>query len=284
MSLRFLGRCAPAGWITLSLVAAAFSQSASAGPAISANDLVRAVVANELNAEAGGHGRWMYRVDREEQSKKKAKEVVQTRQGSLDRLVAVDGQELNAKQQQDERERIGNLVRNPAEQQRLEQTKKKDGEQCRAFFKMIPDALTFIYAGRDGDLIKLSYRPNPSFQPPSREARVFHEMEGEMWVHETQRRLVRIRGQLMANVKFAGGLLGYLEKGGHFNVEQRELLPGQWDLTFMDIDVKGKALLFKTIAVQEQEYRSDFRTVPDDLTLAEAADMLTKKVNVAANR
>jgi len=90
MSLRFLGRCALAGWIALSLIAAAFSQSASAGPAISANDLVRAEVANELNSQAGGHGRWMYRVDREEQSKKKAKEVVQTRLGSLDRLVAVD--------------------------------------------------------------------------------------------------------------------------------------------------------------------------------------------------
>ena len=35
MSLRFLGRCVPAGWIVLSLIAAAFS-----GPAISANDLV----------------------------------------------------------------------------------------------------------------------------------------------------------------------------------------------------------------------------------------------------
>jgi len=163
--------------------------------------LVRAVVANELNAQAGGHGRWMYRVDREEQSKKKAEEVVQTGQGSLDRLVAVDGQPLNAKEEQDERARIGNLVRNPAEQQRLEQTKKKDAEQCQAFFKMIPDALTFIYAGWDGDLIKLSYRPNPSFQPPSREARVFHKMECGMWVHETQRRLVRMRGQLMANVK-----------------------------------------------------------------------------------
>lgn len=284
MSLRFLRRCAHAGSIALWLIAAAVGQSASAGPAMSANDLVRAVVANELNAQAAGHDRWMYRAEREEQSKKKAKEVVQTRQGSLDQLVAVDGQPLNAKEQQEERERIGNLVRNPAEQQRLEQTKKKDAEQCQAFFKMIPDALTFIYAGRQGDLIKLSYRPNPSFQPPAREARVFHEMEGEMWVHEAQRRLVRIQGQLIENVKFAGGLLGYLEKGGHFSVEQRELLPGQWDLTFMEVDMKGKALFFKTIAVQQQESRSDFRTVPDGLTLAEAADMLAKKVTVAANR
>ena len=79
MSLRFLGRCAVAGLISLLLIAAAFRQSASAGPAISANDLVRAVVANELKAQDGSHSRWMYRVNREEQGKKKAKDVVQTR-------------------------------------------------------------------------------------------------------------------------------------------------------------------------------------------------------------
>jgi hypothetical protein len=284
MSLPFLGRCTLAGLIAFLPIAAAFSQSASAGLPISANDLVRAVVANELKAQDEGHGRWMYRVEREQQGKKKAKEVVQTGQGSLDRLVAVDGQPLTAKEQQDEKERIGNLVRNPAEQQKLEQTRKKDAEQCKAFFKMLPDALTFIYASRDGDVIKLNYRPNPSFQPPSREARVFHEMEGEMWVQETQRRLVRIQGHLVADVKFASGLLGHLEKGGHFNVEQRELSPRQWDLTFMEVDMKGKALFFKTIDVNEKEYRSDFRTVPDGLTLAEAADILTKQVMVAANR
>ena len=105
-----------------------------------------------------------------------------------------------------------------------------------------------------------------------------------MWVHGTQRRLARIRGQLIADVKFAGGLLGHLEKGGQFNVEQTELLPNQWELTVMEVDVKGKALFFKTIAVQENEYRSDFRGVPDGLTLAEAADLLSKQVMVAANR
>lgn len=149
---------------------------------------------------------------------------------------------------------------------------------------MIPDAFTFSYAGREGDLIKLSYKPIPTFQPSSREARVFHAMEGEMWVHGTQRRLVRIRGRLITDVKFAGGLLGHLAKGGQFNVEQTELSPTQWELTAIEVRVKGKALFFKTIAVQEKEYRSDFRRVPEGLTLAEAADMLTKRVIVAANR
>jgi hypothetical protein len=52
----------------------------------------------------------------------------------------------------------------------------------------------------------------------------------------------------------------------------------------MEVDVKGKALFFKTIAVQEKECCSDFRRVRDGVSLAEAADMLTKQVIVAANR
>lgn len=284
MSLPFFRKLILGGLLGLLPIGGALIRPAPAEQVATANDLVRAVIANELKAQDGSHSRWMYRVDKKERGRAKAKEVVQTAHGSLDRLVSVDGHPLNAKEQQDEIQRIESLVRNTAEQDRLAQTNRKDSEQCRALFKMIPDALTFAYAGQAGDLIKLNFRPNPNFQPPSREARVFHEMAGEMWVHEGQQRLAGIKGQLIGDVKFAGGLLGHLEKGGHFQVEQRELLPGQWELTFLAVDMRGKALLFKTIAVQQEESRSEFRTVPGNLTLPEAADILTKQVIVAANR
>jgi hypothetical protein len=103
-------------------------------------------------------------------------------------------------------------------------------------------------------------------------------------VHATQQRLARIQGQLTSDVKFAGGLLGHLNKGGKFSVEQTELAPGQWELTRMEIDMQGKAFFFKTIAVQERQYRSNFRRVADDVSLSEAANMLIRHVMVAANR
>jgi len=284
MLLSLRQRYALAGLIVLLSAGWALAQAGSNQQTISANDLVRAVVANELKAQEGNRGRWMYRADREEQGSRKAKEVIQSEQGSLDRMIAIDGRPLNSKQEQDERRRIENLAKNPGEQQKLEQTKKRDAEQSKALFKMLPDALTFSYVGREDDVIKLSYRPNPDFHSPSRKAGVFHQMEGEMWVHEAQRRLVHIEGQLTGDVNFAGGWLGHLEKGGHFNVELRELSPGQWDLISMDVSMRGKALLFKTIAVQEKEYRSDFRAVPNGLTLAEAADMLMRPVIMAANQ
>jgi hypothetical protein len=48
--------------------------------------------------------------------------------------------------------------------------------------------------------------------------------------------------------------------------------------------MRGKALLFKTISVQQKEVHSNFQPVPDDLSLSDAAGLLLKQVLVAAKR
>jgi hypothetical protein len=142
----------------------------------------------------------------------------------------------------------------------------------------------FGYAGRQGDLVTLTFRPNPDFQPTSLEARVFHGMEGEMTVDTKQERLAALNGHLMEDVKFGGGLLGHLDKGGKFEVRQAEVAPGHWEMTVLGVDMKGKALLFKTVGVHETENHSEFHRVSDDLTLAEAAGTLNRQTVVADNR
>jgi hypothetical protein len=50
------------------------------------------------------------------------------------------------------------------------------------------------------------------------------------------------------------------------------------------VDMNGKALLFKTIGVQETEKHSDFHRVPDNLTLGEATGILNGQIVEADNR
>lgn len=176
------------------------------------------------------------------------------------------------------------LVGHPDEQRKLQQASNKKAEQGARLFNILPDVFSFSYAGRQGDLVMLTFKPNPSFQPPSLEARVFHGMEGEMTVDVKQERLATLSGHLMEDVKFGGGLLGHLDKGGKFEVTQGQVAPGEWEMTVLHIDLKGKALLFKTISVQQTENHIDFHRVPDELTLAEAAGMLNRQIVVADNR
>ena len=262
----------------------AFPQSDSERLGMSANELARKVVTNELKVQNEDLGHWMYRLEKKDAEKKQVQEIVETKDGSLSRLLSTDGRPLDAKQQQKESRRIQRLVSNPGEQRKLQQASSKKAEQGERLFKILPDVFVFGYAGCEGDLIKLSFRPNPNFRPPSIEARVFQNMEGEMTVDSKQERLAAINGHLMEDVKFGGGLLGHLDKGGKFEVRQTEVAPGQWEMTVLVVDMKGKVLLFKTIDVQQVESHLDFHRVPDDLTLAQAADILNKQIVMASNR
>jgi hypothetical protein len=258
-----------------------FAQAAPPGQ-IPAGEMVRAVIANEIKPQASNEARWMYQLEKEESGTVQTKQVVETKDGSLDRLIAVNGKSLTLEQQRNEAQRIMNVAHDLRQQRKLEQEKRKDTEQCKNFLQMIPDAFTFSYAGQDGDFVKVKFTPNPKFQPSSREGRVLHGMEGEMWLHARQQRLANISGHLLDDVKFGGGLLGHLEKGGQFVVTRTEVAPGKWEMTAMQVEMKGKILLFKNIAVHQRERHSNFRHISDDLTLADAADLLTKNTMVAA--
>jgi len=251
---------------------------------ISPADLIKAVIRSELSPSDGTEVRWKYLLVKEVDGKQETREVIETKSGSLDRLIAIAGRPLSAGQQREETERILRLSHNPEEQRKLEQARKKDAEQCDAFFKMIPEAFLFEYAGQSGNIVKLVFKPNPAFQPASREGKVLHEMAGEVWIDAKQQRLVSINGHLVNEVKFAGGLLGHLEKGGQFVVKRTEIAPARWEVIEMAVNMQGKALLFKTISVQQKELHQNFERVPDDLSIADAAAILLKQSLIAANR
>ena len=72
-----------------------------------------------------------------------------------------------------------------------------------------------------------------------------------------------------------------LDAGGHFYVKQEEVQPGYWGAV-LDVDMKGKALFFKTIGVQQEMKRSMFRRVQDDLTAAQGANLLYQELGTTS--
>ena len=276
MQLRFFAA------VILLLVCRLATAQAPSKAQLSPSDLVNAVIRRELDPSDVADVRWKYLVVKEVDGKQETREVVETKSGSLDRLIAIAGRPLSADQQQDETERVLRLSHNPEELRKLEQTRKKDAEQCDTFLKMVPEAFLFEYAGESGNVVKLRFKPNPAFRPPSREGKVLHEMAGEISLDAKQQRLVSITGQLMNDVKFAGGLLGHLEKGGQFSVNRSEVAPAHWELTEMAVNMRGKALLFKTISVQQKELHRSFQRVPDDLTISDAAAILLQQSLIAS--
>jgi len=105
-----------------------------------------------------------------------------------------------------------------------------------------------------------------------------------MWVSASQKRLIAIDGRLTSEVKFGGGLLGHLEKGGQFMVKRTQVAPNDWEVTELTVNMQGKALLFKSISVQQKELHSNFERMADDISIADAAGLLLRQTLVASKR
>ena len=75
----------------LLLGSSALPQSDCERLGMSANELARKVVTNELNSQAEDHGHWMYRLEKEESGRKQVLEILETNSGSLSRLLSIDG-------------------------------------------------------------------------------------------------------------------------------------------------------------------------------------------------
>jgi hypothetical protein len=166
------------------------------------------------------------------------------------------------------------LVDDESERERRDRRAKQDADKARALLKAIPDAFIFKYDGVEGDLVRLSFTPNPHYSPPTRELMVYHAMVGKLWVDRSALRLAQIEGQLTEEVKFGWGLLGHLDKGGTFKVIQKNVGDNHWDQVFLDVDMQGRIVFFKSLNVREQEVLSDFRRMPDNLTISRAYEML----------
>jgi hypothetical protein len=251
-------------------------QNTSNDSTTSAGDFLRRAIDGELKAQADDHTHWMYR-ERTGAAGDQVKSVVETREGDVDRLCLVNGQAITPEQAKQEDQRIARLLRKRGEQKKRKRAQEEDARQTEHLFKMLPDAVIASYGENKGDVVEIIFKPNPDFRPSSHEDAVFHAMAGRIWINRKEDRLVEIEGHLIQNVTFAGGLLGHLDKGGEFHVRQSEVAPGHWEVTLLQVHMRGKALFFKTIAVQQDEIRTDFRQVPDSLTLAQAAEELQKQ-------
>jgi hypothetical protein len=65
------------------LVSSVLPQSDPERFGISAHDLARKIITNELKFQDEDHGRWMYRLEKEESGKKQVQEILETNNGSL---------------------------------------------------------------------------------------------------------------------------------------------------------------------------------------------------------
>jgi hypothetical protein len=261
----------------------AFPIARANGQGESPQQLIKDVVYNELN-DHRHHGYFEYLDMKRTGEQTVVKAEVETTAGRVYRTLAEGGRPLTAERREEESRRLEELLRDPGQQQKLLRDYQGDEDRIARIVGLMPEGFLYQFDGAEGEEIRLRYRPNPDFKPPTYEARVFHGMAGTVWINAREKRLSRLRGELVANVDFGYGLLGRLDKGGTFEMERVEVAPGNWKTTALDVHITGHVILLKSIGKDQTERRSEFRQVPADLTLRQAGAMLAESASDVETR
>ncbi|HTW32121.1 MAG TPA: hypothetical protein VMD76_10600 [Candidatus Sulfotelmatobacter sp.] len=278
--------CALAALLTAAtmLSGASLSAQQSTAPQISAQELVRETIKNEVSDSSGQGIKHMFRSRKTTPKGSQTRIYVETTDSMAGLTIAENDKPLTPQEEQAEIGHLDWLAQNPDQLRKKHARENQDAQRSTNILKALPDAFFYQYAGTEPgtadtgkvghQLIRLKFTPNPKFSPPSREEEVLEGMDGYLLIDANEHRLARIDGTLFRDVSFGWGVLGRLDQGGHFEVQQADVGDGSWELTKMDLHITGKILLIKSLSMIEDEVFYDFQRVPDNLSFARGVELL----------
>jgi hypothetical protein len=240
--------------------------------------LVQSAIENELKNSYGHRPPARYLLRKKTRNVDTTKEIVETSQGGVARLVAIGNKTLNAKQRQAELQRLRELASDRAAQEHRRHNEQRDAARVTSVMRLLPDAFINRFEGPaqmpNGTAIRMSFTPNPHFSPPTLESRVLTGIRGEIWIDPTDLRVIRIEGRLFRQVDYGWGILGTLYPGGTVSLDQIKTPECGWRLSHLRLDMTGKELMFKSLRVFVDETATNYRPVPPGWKYTDAIDWL----------
>jgi hypothetical protein len=198
--------------------------------------------------------------------------------------VAYNDKPLTPEQKKAEEDRLMELASSPDLLRHKHSQEQENAERTLRMLKALPEAFLYDYDGEEEGsaglsqpgvrLTRLRFHPNPTYQPPSRVEQVLAGMKGVVVIDPVARRIAQIDGTLFKEVSFGWGILGHLDKGGRFLVQQCDAGDHSWEISRMSLEFTGKILLFKNLSIKSDEVLDRFRPVPADITFVQGVQML----------
>jgi hypothetical protein len=241
-------------------------------------ELVRRASQNELASSGAGNQLFRFRLRKVDRKSDTTKEIVNTRDGGVARLIAIDGHPLPPDAERKEIARLRELEADPDKQRHRRESEAKDAKRVEKFTRLLPQAFLYSFAGQaqtpEGTMIRLKFVPNPKFSPPDLGSRVMTGIRGEVWIDPADVRIVHILGKFFRQVDFGWGIVGVLYPGGIMRLDQSKTPACGWQLSRLSFHLIGMELIFKSIVISVDERAGDYQPVPKDWTYRDAIQWL----------
>jgi hypothetical protein len=210
------------------------------------------------------------------------RQVMESRDGSVARLLERNGQPLTAEENEAERARLQSILDSPEAFQRHVQ--RDDGSRSYAIelLRAMPHAMLWSYvAGQPqltaspGRTVVLDFIPDPKYKPASLIAEGLTGIAGRVWVDADSHCVVRIQGRILHQVNFGwGGVLAKVREGGEVALEQHRAANGRWLYSQLVEHLTIREVLVHTVTENAETTTYDVEPLPAPIGYREAVQRL----------
>ena len=201
------------------------------------------------------------------------KEILETRDGDVARLVALWDKPLSPADEQTEQARLDALLNDPSRQRHRKHGEDGDAAIVFRLLRILPTAFLYQYAGSGagpaGKVENFTFKPKPGFSPPDMETKPLTAMTGELWIDAAQERVTRLEGHLQQDTDYFGGILGKLDKGGWIVIEQADVGGHQWRIARFKMRMNAR-IFWSTKDIDTAEEMTAYSPVPAGMGYQEA--------------
>jgi hypothetical protein len=243
-----------------------------------AQALVARALATEARTAQDLNHPMRYRLRKSSPRMTSTKEIAETRDGDVARLVAINDQPLNPDDELREQARLDALLSDPSRQRHRKQSEDIDTARAMKVLRVLPNAFLYQFTGMGsaatGTVAKFTFKPNPQFAPPDLETGVLTAMAGEIWVDPVQERVVHLAGSLQQDKDIALGIV-QMDKGGWVEIDQADVGGQQWRIVRLRLKMDMR-ILFKGKSSDSVQEFTQFQPLPADLSYRQAIQMLRR--------
>lgn len=221
-----------------------------------------------------------YRVRKVDSKGDITREVIESREGAVARLVERDGRPITHEEDEAERGRLNDVLLHPDEFRKHHKRDDATRTYSVDLVRLFPRAMRFRYtvgqpqlAGRDPQVV-LDFEPDPAFQPPTLIAELLTGLEGRVWIDIRSHTLVRGEGHVIHPVNLGWGMLMRVYPGGSVVFEQTPVADDRWAYSFVEDHLHLREVMVHTAEQNIHMSASNFHLLPAPLDVGDAVRAL----------
>ena len=209
------------------------------------------------------------------------REVIESVQGNVARLIQRDGKPLTAKEDAEERSRLNGILASPGDFLKHEQRNGPGRNYALQVIKLMPSATLYSYTpgqpqppGASSPQVVIDYKPDPAFHPPTMVSELLTGLAGRVWIDARTGIMTRMQADVIRPVNFGWGFVARVYPGGHIEVEQTLVVGRRWAVAHVDSNVTVREMMLRTVNDKTKMNAWNFQMLPAPMPYQDAVHAL----------